>query len=98
MKQKIAIIAFVGAAALVSLGIYSFGGIGAGKNRHNIPTARVAKHDRGATDQSTGIVKPLVGANVKVGTRMLGKVFGLPISVMARESETSYIFKRKANR
>jgi hypothetical protein len=35
---------------------------------------------------------------IELAARMLGKVVELPISLMARETETSYILKRKANR
>lgn len=35
---------------------------------------------------------------IELAAQKLGKVVELPISFMARESETSYILKRKANR
>jgi RND family efflux transporter MFP subunit len=81
MKRKITIIAIISTVILVLLVIYAKSGLFGLNGRQDIPTSRVLKRDLGATVQATGIVKPLVGADVKVGARMPGKVIDLPINV-----------------
>lgn len=54
---------------------------GSGKSKTKITTSKVARRDLGATVQATGIVKPMVGSEVKVGARTPGKVVELPINV-----------------
>ena len=44
-------------------------------------TVTALKRDVGAVVQATGIVKAMVGAEVKVGARTPGKVVELPINV-----------------
>ncbi len=51
------------------------------KPQERYRTAKVLKRDLGATVQATGIVKPMVGSEVKVGARTPGKVVALPINV-----------------
>jgi macrolide-specific efflux system membrane fusion protein len=81
MKRKVIVISVVVVAALVLAVILAMSGIFPGKSPVGYPTARVVKRDLGATVQATGIVKPLVGAEVKVGARTPGKVIELPINV-----------------
>jgi macrolide-specific efflux system membrane fusion protein len=47
---------------------------GNGKSETAVTTAVVEKRDMGSLVQATGIIKPKVGAEVKVGARMTGKV------------------------
>src|SRR5690554_8109457 len=44
------------------------------KNEKNIQTAEVVRRDIGSTVLATGIIKPQVGAEVKVGSRISGIV------------------------
>lgn len=52
-----------------------------GKPEQKYETETVLKRDVVATVQATGIVKPIVGSDVKVGARTPGKVVELPINV-----------------
>jgi len=79
-RRLIAII-LVSSAAIVAAGFYLANGRLSGKPREDYKTAKVLKRDLGATVQATGIVKPTVGADVKVGARTPGKVVELPINV-----------------
>jgi RND family efflux transporter MFP subunit len=79
-RRLIAII-LVGSAAIVAAGVYLVNRSLSGKPREEYKTAKVLKRDLGATVQATGIVKPTVGADVKVGARTPGKVVELPINV-----------------
>jgi len=45
-----------------------------GKKNHTEETALVTRRDMNATVQATGIIKPMVGAEVKVGSRISGVV------------------------
>ncbi len=54
---------------------------GGGKAKAKLNTAKVVRRDLGATVQATGVVKPMVGSEVKVGARTPGKVVELPINV-----------------
>ncbi len=93
MKRKITIIVTISAVILVLLGIYFWTGLFGVKTRQEIPSSRVTKRDLGATVQATGIVKALVGAEVKVGARTPGKVIDLPINVGDKVDEGQVIAK-----
>lgn len=81
VNRRIIVIGGSAAAVLVLLGGYFLIRAWSGTHRQEYPTAKVVKRDLGATVQATGIVKPLVGADVKVGARTPGKVVELPINV-----------------
>lgn len=66
---------------LLAGGLYWVKGGFASKPKKTYKTAKVLKRDLGATVQATGIVKAVVGAEVKVGARTPGKVVELPINV-----------------
>lgn len=68
-------------AGIMGGGVYSVSGRLSGKPQRQYETVTVLKRDVCATVQATGIVKPTVGAEVKVGARMPGKVVELPINV-----------------
>lgn len=53
----------------------------AGTSRKNIETAQVSKRDISSTVLATGIVKPQVGAEVKVGSRISGVVEKLKANI-----------------
>ncbi|MCX5860977.1 MAG: efflux RND transporter periplasmic adaptor subunit [Deltaproteobacteria bacterium] len=93
MKRKVIGISLLVAAVLVAVLILSMSRILPGKSSEGYPTARVVKRDLGATVQATGIVKALVGAEVKVGARTPGKVVDLPINVGDRVAEGQVIAK-----
>lgn len=81
MKRKVVIISLVIATAMVVAAVVTMSRVFTGKSSEGYRTAKVVKRDLGATVQATGIVKPLVGAEVKVGARTPGKVIELPINV-----------------
>jgi len=80
-KVKVLGILVIVAVGVVAAGVYWGRGSLPGKPKQEYKTAKVLKRDLGATVQATGIVKPLVGADVKVGARTPGKVVELPINV-----------------
>ncbi|MBM4328758.1 MAG: efflux RND transporter periplasmic adaptor subunit [Deltaproteobacteria bacterium] len=90
-KSKHIIIALCVIAGVVSLGMYSLGSVFPGKTRVEHPTSKVVRRDLGATVQATGVVKPQVGAEVKVGSRLPGKVVELPINVGDRVANEQII-------
>jgi macrolide-specific efflux system membrane fusion protein len=71
----------LGVLILLGAGIYMFSGNFISKPKQDYRTSKVLKRDLGSTVQATGIVKPMVGADVKVGARTPGKVVELPINV-----------------
>jgi len=73
-KKKISIAA---TAAVIAIGIVFFvahSRAGNDKSDTAVTTAVVEKRDMGSLVQATGIIKPKVGAEVKVGARITGKV------------------------
>ncbi len=64
-----------------------------GKSKSKFNTSKVVRRDLGATVQATGIVKPMVGSEVKVGARTPGKVVELPINVGQHVKEGEVIAK-----
>lgn len=73
MKNRVVIISVIAASAIAVVLIFMFG-----RGRENgggtMTTAMVERRDMGSTVQATGIIKPKVGAEVKVGARITGKV------------------------
>ncbi|MDD3471181.1 MAG: efflux RND transporter periplasmic adaptor subunit [Syntrophaceae bacterium] len=63
------------------------------KSKTKLTTSKVIRRDLGATVQATGIVKPMVGSEVKVGARTPGKVVELPINVGQTVREGQVIAK-----
>ncbi len=80
-KRKVIAIILFSSAAIVAAAVYWLNGSLSSKPKEDYKTAKVLKRDLGATVQATGIVKPVVGADVKVGARTPGKVVELPINV-----------------
>ena len=73
-KKKISIAA---ASAVIVIGVVFFvahSRAGNDKSDTAVTTAVVEKRDMGSLVQATGIIKPKVGAEVKVGARITGKV------------------------
>ena len=73
-KKKISIAA---ASVVVVIAIVFFvahSRAGSDKSETTVSTAVVEKRDMGSLVQATGIIKPKVGAEVKVGARITGKV------------------------
>jgi len=74
MKKKwfiiIGIIVLVGILAVVGTFVFR----GNSKKASALQTAQVARRDIGSTVLATGIIKPMVGAEVKVGSRISGVV------------------------
>jgi RND family efflux transporter MFP subunit len=86
MPRKRSRLKQVGMLVLIALGIlgggaYWVNGKLSGKPQQEYETVTASKRDVGAVVQATGIVKPMVGADVKVGARTPGKVVELPINV-----------------
>jgi len=87
MKRKHYIMALGGGLALLVGGMYALKATSSGNVEENYRTAKALKRDLGATVQATGIVRPVVGAEVKVGARTPGKVIELPINVGDKVAE-----------
>ncbi len=81
MKRKTLIIVLIVLVTLVSMGLYSYSALFPPETAEEFRTAKVTRRDLGATVQATGIVKAVVGAEVKVGSRVPGKVVELPVNV-----------------
>ncbi len=75
-KKKIGIGISVIAAgiAIAIIGFFAHSRAGSEKQENAAATAVVEKRDMGSVVQATGIIKPKVGAEVKVGARITGKV------------------------
>ena len=78
--SHVAILVLV-AAGILAAGAYWSSGRLFGETHKKYETTTVTKRDVCSTVQATGIVKPRVGADVKVGARTTGKVVELPINV-----------------
>lgn len=85
----------VAVLAVVSLASYYlyFQATGSAKSKAKFNTSKVGRRDLGATVQATGVVKPMVGSEVKVGARTPGKVVELPINVGQQVKEGEIIAK-----
>lgn len=89
---------FVCLSVLIVLGLGVSGYLilnsgGANKAKAKLNTSKVVRRDLGATVQATGVVKPMVGSEVKVGARTPGKVIELPINVGQQVKEGEVIAK-----
>ncbi|MFH1118092.1 MAG: efflux RND transporter periplasmic adaptor subunit [Pseudomonadota bacterium] len=93
MKRKTIIVLLIAVIAAVSMGVYSFSALFPSKTQEEIQTVKVTRRDLGATVQATGIVKAVVGAEVKVGSRVPGKVVELPVNVGQKVSRGQIIAK-----
>ena len=62
------------ATGILGGGAYCVNGKLSGKPQQEYETVTASKRDVGAVVQATGIVKAMVGADVKVGARTPGKV------------------------
>jgi RND family efflux transporter MFP subunit len=91
MKLRTVIVLLIVVVAAVSTGVYSFSALFPGKTEDELETVRVARRDLGATVHATGIVKAVVGAEVKVGSRVPGKVVELPVNVGQKVSKGQVI-------
>ncbi len=87
------IIIFSGAMALLIglVGYFVYQSSGSSRSKAKLNTSKVVRRDLGATVQATGIVKPMVGSEVKVGARTPGKVIELPINVGQQVKEGEVI-------
>lgn len=73
-KMKV-ILAASSLIAVIAVGVYSaYSRAGSGKAEIAVTTAIVEKRDMGSLVQATGIIKPKVGAEVRVGARITGRV------------------------
>ena len=73
-KKKIVIISSSAAAVVIAGVLIAAVSGGNVKQEKAFTTALVEKRDMGSLVQATGIIKPKVGAEVKVGARITGKV------------------------
>jgi len=72
-KKKLTIAAFAVLTLICIIAFVSHSRAGSDKSE-SVTTAVVEKRDMGSLVQATGIIKPKVGAEVKVGARITGKV------------------------
>lgn len=96
MLRKQSSLKLVGMLVLIAIGFvgggaYWVNGKLSGKPQQEYETVPASKRDVGAMVQATGIVKAMVGADVKVGARMPGKVVELPINVGDRVNKGQVI-------
>ena len=73
-KKKISIAAFAVLLMLAVTAFVVYSRSGNDKSESSITTAVVEQRDMGSLVQATGIIKPKVGAEVKVGARITGRV------------------------
>lgn len=73
IKNKVIIISGIVLSAIAATLIFMHGR-GTEKSAETMTTANVERRDMGSTVQATGIIRPKVGAEVKVGARITGKV------------------------
>ncbi len=90
-SRRLIMIVMVGIAAVLAAGVYLVNGSVSSRPKTDYKTAKVLKRDLGATVQATGIVKPMIGSEVKVGCRLPGKVIELPINVGDKVSQGQII-------
>jgi RND family efflux transporter MFP subunit len=93
MKLRTIIIVLTVVVAAVLTGVYSFSSFFPSKNQEEFQTVKVSRRDLGATVHATGIVKAMVGAEVKVGCRVPGKVVELPVNVGQKVNKGQIIAK-----
>lgn len=81
MKKKyyiiISIVLFVVIAVVLGMFVFS----GGGEKESKIETAIATRRDIGSTVIATGIIKPMVGAEVKIGSRISGVVKKLKANI-----------------
>lgn len=73
-KKKIGIAAASTILVIVAVAFAAYSRTGSEKGESAFTTAVVEKRDLGSLVQATGIIKPKVGAEVKVGARITGRV------------------------
>lgn len=73
-KKKIILTSAIAAASIAAVTFIVLSRASTGQSQASFTTAVVEKRDMGALVQATGIIKPKVGAEVKVGARITGKV------------------------
>ncbi len=73
-RKKIGISVTIAAIVVAIAGFVAHSRAGNDKPENAATTAVVEKRDMGSVVQATGIIKPKVGAEVKVGARITGKV------------------------
>ena len=73
-KKKISIAVISTAIVITIIAFVTHSRAGNDKSESAVTTAVVEKRDMGSLVQATGIIKPKVGAEVKVGARITGKV------------------------
>ncbi|AFM26187.1 efflux RND transporter periplasmic adaptor subunit [Desulfomonile tiedjei] len=93
LRRKHAGILVTIAIVILCGGAYWLNGGFSAKPQQEYETEKVLKQDVRSVVQATGIVKAMVGADVKVGARMPGKVVELPINVGDRVKEGQVIAK-----
>jgi RND family efflux transporter MFP subunit len=90
-SRRLITMVLASSVVVVAAGAYLVNGSVSGRSKPDYKTAKVLKRDLGATVQATGIVKPMIGSEVKVGCRLPGKVVELPINVGDKVSQEQVI-------
>src|SRR5512134_3737660 len=73
-KKKIILTGATAAVLIAAVTFIALSRANTGQSQASFTTAVVEKRDMGSLVQATGIIKPKVGAEVKVGARITGKV------------------------
>lgn len=81
MKGKVMPLVAVAVVALAGTGLVLRGRTSAARSRAGLDTATVTRRTLNATVLATGSIKAVVGAEVKVGSRISGVVTRLPVNI-----------------
>src|SRR6266567_4366602 len=71
----------IGAVAITALVLARVSAKQAGDDLHHAETARVTRRDMGSVVKATGVIKPMVGAEVRVGSSASGVVARLFVRI-----------------
>ena len=81
MRPKVVLPLVIVIVALAGTGLVLRGRTSAARSRAGLDTAMVTRRTLNATVLATGSVKAIVGAEVKVGSRISGVVTRLPVNI-----------------
>ena len=81
MRSKLIVIALLAVVALGAAGLVIHRQVSSARQRASLDTAPASRRTLSATVLATGSVKAIVGAEVKVGSRISGVVKRLPVNI-----------------
>jgi RND family efflux transporter MFP subunit len=81
VRSKLIVIALLAIVALGAAGLVMYRRTSSARQRASLETATVSRRTLSATVLATGSIKAIVGAEVKVGSRISGVVKRLPVNI-----------------